>query len=138
MARIKHYNPDTKQWEYSDISSAIKGDKGDPFRYEDFTQEQIDQLKGVSPVLSIGTVTTLPASSQATASLTGTDARPILNLGIPKGADGSGGGITKVFQIAASTASGLNTNLFLIDTADNNILKYHNGSSWTPVNIGWA
>ena len=34
----------------------------------------------------------------------------------------------KVFQVAASTASNLNTNLFLIDTADSNILKYYNGN----------
>ena len=47
-------------------------------------------------------------------------------------------GISKVFQVAASTSSGLDTNLFLIDTADNNILKYHNGTSWVPVTIGWG
>ena len=47
---------------------------------------------GVTPSLSIGTVETLAAGSDATASITGTDEKPVLNLGIPKGADGSGGG----------------------------------------------
>lgn len=46
---------------------------------------------GATPKLSIGTVTTLNAGSNATASITGTTANPVLNLGIPKGADGSGG-----------------------------------------------
>lgn len=50
-----------------------------------------DGKDGVTPNLSIGTVTTLSAGSNATASITGTKENPILNLGIPKGADGSGG-----------------------------------------------
>lgn len=57
-------------------SGAFKGDKGDT---------------GTTPKLSIGTVTTLSAGSNATASITGTTTNPVLNLGIPKGADGSGG-----------------------------------------------
>lgn len=47
-----------------------------------------DGQDGVSPVLSIGEVTTLAAGSQATASLGGTAANPTLNLGIPQGAQG--------------------------------------------------
>lgn len=46
---------------------------------------------GTSPVLHIGTVTTLPAGSAATASLTGTNADPVLNLGIPAGDTGPRG-----------------------------------------------
>lgn len=46
---------------------------------------------GVTPNIQIGTVTTLPAGSDATASITGTAENPILNLGIPEGAPGSGG-----------------------------------------------
>ena len=48
-----------------------------------------DGQDGVSPVLSIGEVTTLAAGSQATASLGGTAANPTLNLGIPQGAQGA-------------------------------------------------
>lgn len=46
---------------------------------------------GATPNLQIGTVTTLPAGSDATASMGGTAENPLLNLGIPQGADGSGG-----------------------------------------------
>ena len=71
----------------------VKGDKGDPFTYSDFTQEQLDALKGadgVTPNLTIGTVETLPSGSDATATITGDKENPVLNLGIPKGASGSG------------------------------------------------
>lgn len=51
--------------------ASLKGDPGDP------------GAPGVSPVLSIGTVATLPAGSKATASMGGTQATPTLNLGIP-------------------------------------------------------
>lgn len=43
---------------------------------------------GVTPDIQIGTVTTLPAGSQATATITGTPEKPILNLGIPEGETG--------------------------------------------------
>ena len=87
----------------------IKGDKGDSFTYSDFTQEQLDALKGADgqpgytpqkgvdyfdgvdgaiPNLTIGTVETLPSGSDATATITGDKENPVLNLGIPKGVDG--------------------------------------------------
>ena len=46
----------------------------------------------VNPNFSIGTVTTLDAGSQATVALTGTYPNLVLSFGIPRGADGSGGG----------------------------------------------
>lgn len=46
---------------------------------------------GATPKVQIGEVTTLDAGANATASITGTAENPLLNLGIPKGADGSGG-----------------------------------------------
>ena len=52
-----------------------KGDKGDP---------------GATPNLTVGTVTTLEAGQNATASITGESPDLTLNLGIPKGADGEG------------------------------------------------
>lgn len=57
-------------------------DTGKPSRGED----------GAVPDIQIGTVTTLPAGSDATASMGGTAENPLLNLGIPKGADGRSGG----------------------------------------------
>ena len=50
-----------------------KGDKGDT---------------GATPNLSIGTVSTLPAGDDATATITGTAEAPVLNLGIPEGQAG--------------------------------------------------
>ena len=51
---------------------------------------EIPALKGkdgVTPNLTIGTVETLPSGSDATATITGDKENPVLNLGIPKGAD---------------------------------------------------
>lgn len=44
---------------------------------------------GATPDMSIGTVQTLPAGSQATAQISGTAEQPVLSLGIPKGDPGS-------------------------------------------------
>ena len=55
--------------------TGAKGDKGDP---------------GATPNLTIGSVTTLDAGQNATASITGESPDLTLNLGIPKGADGEG------------------------------------------------
>ena len=62
-----------------------KGDKGDT------GSTGATGATGVSPNLKIGTVTTLAAGSSATATITGTQAQPVLNLGIPKGDKGATG-----------------------------------------------
>lgn len=46
---------------------------------------------GLTPSFSIGTVSTLPAGSSATVTITGTDENPVLNLGIPQGIQGETG-----------------------------------------------
>lgn len=74
MARIKHYNATTQKWEYSDISSAVKGETG------------------ATPNFTIGTVTTLATGASATATITGTAENPKLNLGLPRGAAGEAAG----------------------------------------------
>lgn len=56
--------------------SNIKGGQGEP---------------GSTPEFSVGTVSTLPAGSQATVSITGTTDSPVLNIGIPTGATGAQG-----------------------------------------------
>lgn len=50
-----------------------------------------DGAPGKTPNLTIGTVTTLDAGQNATASMGGTAESPVLNLGIPKGAKGEPG-----------------------------------------------
>lgn len=57
---------------------------------KDGTTTSADIADGVTPDFQIGTVTTLPADSDATASISGTAEEPVLNLGIPKGKDGMG------------------------------------------------
>lgn len=50
---------------------------------------------GNTPNFTIGTVETLPSGSDATATITGDKENPVLNLGIPKGADGKGSGTSE-------------------------------------------
>jgi hypothetical protein len=47
---------------------------------------------GSAATVSVGTVTTLPAGSQATVTNSGTEDAAVLNFGIPQGATGSSGG----------------------------------------------
>jgi len=54
-----------------------QGPKGDP---------------GTAATVTVGTVTTLAAGAQATVTNSGTSSAAVFNFGIPKGADGTGGG----------------------------------------------
>lgn len=62
---------------------------------------------GATPNLTIGTVTTLDAGQNATASMGGTAESPVLNLGIPRGAKGEpgegGGGVDIVTSVSSSS-----------------------------------
>lgn len=71
----------------------IKGRKGDT---------------GDAATISIGTVTTLPAGSQATAENVGTDTDAIINLGIPQGAQGEQGGGLNVTEISLESTKDIN------------------------------
>ena len=68
------------------------GDNGNWYLGSTDTGKPSRGENGVTPDIQIGTVTTLPADSDATASMGGTAENPLLNLGIPKGADGTGSG----------------------------------------------
>ena len=72
------------------ITPAI-GENGNWYLGSSDTGKPSRGADGVVPDIQIGTVTTLPAGSDATASIGGTAENPLLNLGIPKGADGQGG-----------------------------------------------
>ena len=73
------------------ITPAI-GENGNWYLGSSDTGKPSRGADGAVPDIQIGTVTTLPAGSDATASMGGTAENPLLNLGIPKGADGQGGG----------------------------------------------
>lgn len=68
---------------------------------------------GATPNLQIGTVTTLDSGINATASITGTTENPLLNLGIPKGENGTGGSSdTLVTTNISGTTLSLTTNKY--------------------------
>ena len=73
------------------ITPAI-GENGNWYLGSSDTGKPSRGAAGAVPDIQIGTVTTLPAGSDATASMGGTAENPLLNLGIPRGADGQGGG----------------------------------------------
>ena len=86
-------------------SPGAKGDKGDP---------------GATPNLTIGSVTTLDAGQNATASMGGTAESPVLNLGIPRGAKGEpgeGGGGTDISLGLTSAAVGQTIKVKAIDAS---------------------
>lgn len=90
----------------------IKGQKGDT---------------GDAATIAIGTVTTLPAGSQATAENVGTDTDAIINFGIPQGAQGEKGG-TYVAQIQTSNGEPLQVTAEQI--AQNTEFGVFNAQNW--------
>lgn len=88
-------------------SRGAKGDKGEPGSPGAKGDKGDKGDTGATPNLSIGTVTTLEAGQNATASMGGTAESPVLNLGIPKGAKGEpgqgGSGVDIVTSVSASS-----------------------------------
>lgn len=80
---------------------------------------------GATPNIQIGTVETLEPGSNATATITGTPENPILNLGIPRGADGSGGG-------SGTITHGIIWNLTNV-TSSNSAVSIGDGSALSAV-----
>lgn len=60
---------------------------------------------GATPSFSVGTVSTLQPGESATASVTGTDENPVLNLGIPQGLRGEQGPTGQTGQTGATGAT---------------------------------
>lgn len=82
-----------------------------------YTTSSIRGEVGATPDLTIGTVSTLPEGSQATATITGTDEDPVLNLGIPVGDTGVG-----IASVEKTGTSGL---------VDTYTITYTNGTTST-------
>lgn len=84
--------------------SEVGGNKVMAFDFHNLKGEQGSQGEtGATPNFEIGTVDTLPAESQATASITGTAENPVLNLGIPKGDKGDAGQLNYTFLPTETT-----------------------------------
>lgn len=60
---------------------------------------------GATPDFSIGTVSTLETGQSATATITGTAAAPVLNLGLPKGNKGDNGDVANVADAYSTSAT---------------------------------
>lgn len=107
---------------------------------------------GITPDIQIGTVTTLPAGSEATASMSGTTAAPLLNLGIPKGDKGDAGeasaaalslGLTsatigQTIKVKAVDTDGKPTAWEAVDDRLPNVTTNDNGKFLRVVNGAWA
>ena len=87
---------------------------------------------GATPDFSIGTVSTLPAGSDATASVTGTAEEPVLNLGIPQGAKGDTGETGQTGETGNGIASVTLNNDYTLT------ITYTNGQSTTTSSIRGA
>lgn len=82
-----------------------------------------DGQDGVTPDFSIGTVETLAPGEQATATITGTEEAPVLNLGIPQGAKGDKGDPGEVTQAEFDK-------LLITDTASGEIASFPDGAEF--------
>lgn len=60
---------------------------------------------GATPDFSIGTVSTLETGQPATATITGTAAQPVLNLGLPKGNKGDNGDVANIADAYSTSAT---------------------------------
>ena len=81
-------------------TSTQGGSGGTRFRATLFFQTA--GVVGSTPILTMGTTTTLSSGSQSTASITGTATNPILNLGLAQGPNGTNG-ISPIFAIGPTT-----------------------------------
>ena len=89
IVTVTKTNGEKSTFQVRNGSKGSKGDKGDAGeKGEPGAKGNI----GVTPNITIGNVNTLESGLPATASITGTPENPVLNLGIPKGANGSGAG----------------------------------------------
>lgn len=82
-----------------------------------------DGQDGVTPDFTIGTVETLAPGEQATATITGTEEDPVLNLGIPQGAKGDKGDPGEVTQADFDK-------LLITDTASGEIASFPDGAAF--------
>ena len=97
---------------------------------------------GTTPAFSIGTVTTLETGQPASASVTGTAAQPVLNLGLPKGNKGDNGDVANIapaYSASATYAVGdyciYNSQLYRCTTAITTAEAW-NAAHWTAVQLG--
>ena len=99
-------------------AGTLKGEKGDQGVQGPQGPAGANGADGQTPNITIGTVTTLGPGTNATAEITGATPNLTLNLGIPKGADGTGGtGTGGTIETYGIIADGVTDNSNAIKTA---------------------
>ena len=87
-----------------------KGDKGDPFTYDDFTQDQLNGLKGPkgdAATVDVDSTTTLAAGSDAKVTNTGTTSAAKFKFEIPRGDKGAKGDAFEYSDFTQDQINGL-------------------------------
>ncbi len=112
----------------------------DLYRYREGGWQNLGPLQGApgpagaTPEFKVGEVATLEPGSEATATLSGTAEQPVLNFGIPRGADGAPGqgGVTlqQVIDVVYPVGA------VHITTANVNPGAYLSGTTWEPFGAG--
>ena len=82
---------------------------------------------GPTPAFSVGTVSTLQPTDPATATITGTDAAPVLNLGIPQGVPG------EVTETELAEVERIALGAYPQDTASGAIASFPDGADDIPI-----
>lgn len=95
---------------------------------------------GITPNIQVGTTTTLAAGSEATVTQRGTTANPIFDFGIPKGADGAGGGVTNYNDLTNKPVINLSSedtsNPIVLYNLDEGIYKLYGYIKYYPTYSG--
>ena len=95
---------------------------------------------GITPNIQVGTTTTLAAGSEATVTQRGTTANPICDFGIPKGADGAGGGVTNYNDLTNKPVINLSSedtsNPIILYNLDEGIYKLYGYIKYYPTYSG--
>lgn len=103
---------------------SIRGPQGEPGTNGTDGTDGKDGKDGITPAFAIGTVQSLPEGSSATATITGTTAAPLLNLGIPIGATGATGPTGPQGPAGAAVIEQINNWDTTYSAEDNKMVRY--------------
>lgn len=118
----------------------LKGDTGPQGEQGPKGETGATGQDGITPNIQVGTTTTLAAGSEATVTQRGTTANPIFDFGIPKGADGAGGGVTNYNDLTNKPVINLSSedtsNPIVLYNLDEGIYKLYGYIKYYPTYSG--